>query len=79
MNVTIPTSNYSQSIWNNWFVISFTGLAVTIAKPFIPLSLLRGEGMKGVGVVCEFLELNVTIPTSNYSQNLILIKGGGEG
>ena len=73
MNVTIPTYNYCQSIWNNLFVISFTGLALKIAKPFIPLSLLggggggggggEGEGMKGG---CEFLELNVTIPTTNY-------------
>ena len=54
--MSIPTSNYCQSIWDNWFVISFTGLAAKIAKPFIPLSLLRGEGMKGVGVVCELLE-----------------------
>ena len=31
------------------FVISFTGLAAKIAKPFIPLSLLRGGGGGGGG------------------------------
>ena len=25
LNVTIPTSDYSESIWDDWFVISFTG------------------------------------------------------
>ena len=36
------------SIWDNWFVISFTDIAANIAKPFIPLSLLRrGEGTGG--------------------------------
>ena len=71
MNVTIPTSNYCQSIWNNWFVISFTGLAVNIAKPFKPISLLRGGGggrdERG-WVLC--VNLNVTIPTSDYSESI---------
>ena len=72
MNVTIPTSNYSERIWDNWFVISFTDLATKIAKPFKPLSLLRG-GMKGVGAICEFLG-NITIPTYNYSIRTLMLR-----
>ena len=49
LNVTIPTSDYSESIWDDWFVISFTDMAVKIAKPFKPLSLLRGGGGGGGG------------------------------
>ena len=47
LNVTIPTSDYS--IWGDWFVISFTGLA---AKPFIPLSLLSEGRDEGGSVLC---------------------------
>ena len=52
LNVTIPTSDYSESIWDDWFVISFTGLAVKIAKLFIPLSLLSEGRDEGGSVLC---------------------------
>ena len=64
-NVTIPTSNYSQSIWGGWFVLSFTDMAANIAKSFKLLSLLRGGRDEGGWVLyVNCWGLNVTIPTS---------------
>ena len=49
LSVTIPTSNYIQSIW---FVSSFTGLAAKMAKLFIPLSLLSEGRDERWSVLC---------------------------
>ena len=37
-SIAIPTSSYIQSVRHCWFVVSFTYVCTTNAKPFKPLS-----------------------------------------
>ena len=43
----IPSSNYSQSIRDGWFVVSFSHVPEKNAKPFKPLSGGGGNEAKG--------------------------------
>ena len=68
LNVTIPTSDYSESIWDDWFVISFTAKTAKSFKPFSLLSEGRDEG--GWVLYVSRVKLNVTIPTYTYSDSI---------
>ena len=67
-SVAIPPSNYSESIREAWFVISFIHVPAKNVKPFQPL---LGEGEeKAAGKDTLYGETVLLIPPSNYRQSV---------